>query len=45
MLSPETYRIYLLPFGVASVDKDIVVGEHQPLSFQALWGYYGFKYT
>jgi tetratricopeptide (TPR) repeat protein len=45
MLSPETYRIYLLPFGIAAADKNITVDEHQPLSFQALWGYYGFKYT
>lgn len=45
MLSPETYRIYLLPLGLAVADKNIAVDEHQPLSFQILWGRYGFKYT
>lgn len=45
LLNPETYRIYSLPFSalVLSPYKQ-TLGEHQPISFQILWGY-GFKYT
>jgi len=44
-LNPEMQRIYTLPFSalVSSPYKE-VLGEHQPISFQILWGY-GLRYT
>ena len=44
LVNPEWYRVYTMPFRMAVLDKGFVVGEHQPLSAQILWGY-GLKYT
>lgn len=44
LINPEWYRIYSMPFSMAVIDKEFVLGEHQPLSMQILWGY-GFRYT
>lgn len=45
LFNPEMQRIYTLPFSalVASPYKE-VLGEHQPVSVQILWGY-GLRYT
>ncbi|MBI5635045.1 MAG: hypothetical protein HZA15_16370 [Nitrospirae bacterium] len=45
LFNPEMQRIYTLPFSalVSSPYKE-VLGEHQPVSLQILWGY-GLRYT
>lgn len=44
LLNPDTYRLYTLLFSALISPYKEIIGEHQPVSLQILWGY-GFKYT
>jgi hypothetical protein len=45
LLNPEGYNVYVGLIDFAQQGSEVaVVGEHQPLTFQLLWGY-GLKYT